>query len=51
MKRDKRCHQDIKRNIHELVDVILNDFGQESVIVELVRDGEIEEVGQYVWEE
>lgn len=38
-----------KRNIRELADEILNWLAQESVIIEYVRNGRIEEVGKLVW--
>jgi hypothetical protein len=38
-----------KKNIFELGDAYLDDLAQESVIVEFVKDGRVEEIGKYSW--
>lgn len=38
-----------KRNIKELATAFLDEMGQKSVIIEFVKDGIIEDLGQYEW--
>lgn len=38
-----------RRNIREVAEAYIEDLAQQSVIVEFVRDGRVEEIGQYRW--
>lgn len=38
-----------RRHVRSLVNTLARDFGQKSIIVEFVKDGVVEEGGQYNW--
>lgn len=40
---------EFKRNIADVIEVVLDELGQESVIVEFMRDGRVTDLGEYLW--
>jgi hypothetical protein len=38
-----------RRHVKSLANVLARDFGQETIIAEFVKDGVVEEVGEYGW--